>query len=852
MRTNKRIRTVLYGDERLSAAELEVIHTPAMQRLYGLKQLGLADRVYIDASHSRMHHVVGVLEQVNTIVDAIIVNLRRTKNKFQVGPSGSTMHLESGPLAQLVSSRRPVIRFIGLLHDLTHAPFGHTVEDEIRIVESKHDHPKRQAEAFYRLLCQLTAWLSLEASGSDPERFPVMLKPFLSDRSTPADAPVDEIAEALKGLLVTAPPTPRSGPRVSPKQIAEMFVHLDCAMTALTHLEVLHKEQPSEVDFPHTSDYSFQVLVRSAVKNTEFERLLQEYAFSPHRDAYMLDIVGNTVCADLLDYAARDSHYAALRLDYDPNRIAENFTLAQVNSAAYATTHSHYKDELKKIIPSGHTDPFEGNCLRTAISLVSHKYRADIPGELMNLLNVRYYVYERVIYHPTKSAAGAMLGTSLQLLGWRRSSHWVSKGLPPHLRFVGDDVFLHDIRSALDFVLVWMAKFSDAHVLTDDDLRDIANFDQIHNGIVIELLNLRRDQPVGDTRGDLTAAQLLLNGLAARRYLRPVYRALPSTKDADDARLIAQTFQDPDTRYETEREIEGALKKKLPRGTITIHCPPYNAGRKIANVFLTKPVFDPDGTLKGHSVHKLKHIAMLDDNIFHDHEAAVRAVEEMYASMWRLNVYAAPEQFHRYEEIVEAADRIINEKLKSVNELAALSNDPNLRAELDPRAVTRGIGSVDGYDLGPLGETLGRIFDEMVESGAINSIPPELYGSPDSVPAEIKSRIKGALITALANGIKELPERPLGTTPAPARTDKIVLIVKGYIQNVPDADIEQFRFDYGPRFVSLSDTDFGDLSSRLKISVNNSNKIDLLDARHRGTKLLRVRRLIDRLLAEYR
>ena len=75
MRPTKRIRTVLYGDQKLSAAELEVIHTPAMQRLYSLRQLGLTDRVFIDASHSRIHHVVGVLHQIDKLTTAISSNL---------------------------------------------------------------------------------------------------------------------------------------------------------------------------------------------------------------------------------------------------------------------------------------------------------------------------------------------------------------------------------------------------------------------------------------------------------------------------------------------------------------------------------------------------------------------------------------------------------------------------------------------------------------------------------------------------------------------------------------------------------------------------------------------------------
>src|SRR5690348_14940007 len=77
--------TVLYGDQRLSPAELEVLHTPAMQRLHGLRQLGLADRVFIDASHSRIHHVVGVLEQAGKLVSAIAANLERSDRTLRFG-----------------------------------------------------------------------------------------------------------------------------------------------------------------------------------------------------------------------------------------------------------------------------------------------------------------------------------------------------------------------------------------------------------------------------------------------------------------------------------------------------------------------------------------------------------------------------------------------------------------------------------------------------------------------------------------------------------------------------------------------------------------------------------------------
>src|SRR5262245_57583519 len=87
MKAQKRIRTTLYGDQRISGCELEVLHTPSMQRLYGLRQLGLTDRVFIDASHSRLHHVVGVLEQVDKLVSAITANLDKSSRTLRFGAS---------------------------------------------------------------------------------------------------------------------------------------------------------------------------------------------------------------------------------------------------------------------------------------------------------------------------------------------------------------------------------------------------------------------------------------------------------------------------------------------------------------------------------------------------------------------------------------------------------------------------------------------------------------------------------------------------------------------------------------------------------------------------------------------
>ena len=60
----KQIRTRLYGNQQFTRFELEILHTPILQRLYNLKQLGFADRVYADAIHARFNHILGVAEVV--------------------------------------------------------------------------------------------------------------------------------------------------------------------------------------------------------------------------------------------------------------------------------------------------------------------------------------------------------------------------------------------------------------------------------------------------------------------------------------------------------------------------------------------------------------------------------------------------------------------------------------------------------------------------------------------------------------------------------------------------------------------------------------------------------------------
>jgi len=660
----KRVRTLLYDDQRFRPGELDLLHTPALQRLYDLHQLGLTDRVYIDASHSRIHHVVGVMEQAQNLCDSLQENLEASVafRPLKVrDETGQVLAFAFDQLVGLVKDSVPVIRLIALFHDLTHSPYGHTVEDEIELISCKHDEPPRQSEVFLRLVCQYIGWLAIESGHDVPGEIVGLLDPAAQGGPPTSAVVVEFTVGLLRQVTASKPP----GWELPVKDILQLFAHMLRAMTALLHLELLHGESFDEKHVPK-DDYPFQKILRGVVTELAPD-LLDTGKFVPRRDAFMLDLIGNTVCADLFDYAQRDSHFANLKIAYDADRIAENFTLVTWDACQEPGPNAR---------PENPRDPFGGDCIRTAISLYSHKLRIDVPSELMNLLNVRFYLYERVLFHPTKCAAGAMLGTALQLLGDNTSgsSGFLHDGLPKALQHIGDSVFLDYVYHAARLALTATRKAApgiapegpgnEQGVLLDGwNDQALASLgpagDSPHVLIAREIVTGWRGQSPTTAAESIDAGCQLLRRLTSRRFYRPIFRSLPNAHNEvvdKGPEHLAKKFLNPLTRYTAERAIEDAAK--LKRGSIVIHCPRINTARKIANVLLFLPK-DDTGTGE---IRKLREIGGLDREVFGAHEKAINAVEDMYRSMWRLAVYVAPEYLDRWWKIADVAGSVVFKK----------------------------------------------------------------------------------------------------------------------------------------------------------------------------------------------
>ncbi len=100
----KTIRDSIHGDIKLEGFFLELIDTPEIQRLYNIKQLGLAYLVFPGAHHTRFEHSLGTYKIASQAAETLGID------KYE------------GDL----------VKCAALLHDIGHGPFSHTLEFILR------------------------------------------------------------------------------------------------------------------------------------------------------------------------------------------------------------------------------------------------------------------------------------------------------------------------------------------------------------------------------------------------------------------------------------------------------------------------------------------------------------------------------------------------------------------------------------------------------------------------------------------------------------------------------------------------------------------------------------------------
>lgn len=109
MKTPYEIRDPIHGPIGMSREELQIIDSPYVQRLRGIKQTGFAELAFPGATHNRYSHSLGAFHLAGKAFDLIFEDFEWAddveKNRF-----------------------RSYLRMSALLHDIGHGPMSHAIE----------------------------------------------------------------------------------------------------------------------------------------------------------------------------------------------------------------------------------------------------------------------------------------------------------------------------------------------------------------------------------------------------------------------------------------------------------------------------------------------------------------------------------------------------------------------------------------------------------------------------------------------------------------------------------------------------------------------------------------------------
>lgn len=523
----KTITDPVHNDIYLTRLETALIDSPPMQRLRAVRQLGTAHLVYPGAVHSRFSHSIGTLRAAQDLIDAVVdglsgpragdapsllaewrveaqpVPLQEDAAADLTGAPTSSSTAVATTFDRKLAEATVLARLGGLLHDICHVPMGHTVEDDLDILEP-HD---GNAERFDKMWSQIPQELRM-AMGED-------------------------LAKELRPLI-------------------------------------LSKE-----------------------KDTNGEPVFKT---EQSRYPFVTDIVGNTICADLMDYLRRDHLYCGLPFDVG-SRFVDNF---------YVTSNA------ERIRPQR---------MAITVSRAGH-VRHDILTELGKYLRYRYELSERVLYHHAKVAADAMVG---KLLDMWKDALWVDGALAAHdgtsiIEQAGDVTKVRD-------VVVAAAGEAAAHAL-DVDVRDQIESTFLSwgdDGLLTWIRNEAADRAgagaAGHSRYQAIAS---LAGMISNRNLFKAIGKADSGADQAEAGALYKRYKDPDVRRALEKEA--GVFAGIDRGWNVVVWVPAPAMRpKVAQVLVNL----------NDRVAPLANVEEINDD--------VEATVDLHRKLWGAGIYVHPD-----------------------------------------------------------------------------------------------------------------------------------------------------------------------------------------------------------------
>lgn len=254
---------------------------------------------------------------------------------------------------------------------------------------------------------------------------------------------------------------------------------------------------------------------------------------------YIADIVGNTLCADLLDYLERDMFFCGLR-ERTGDRAIKYLSILRLKRTSsedeeeeYSVLDKDTKDAVRRVVLLAYRLERQHGPQRT-FQVVE---KPDVLSEAIDLLRCRFTLAEKVYFHRTKTAGAAMLISSM---------------------------------AQSDF------KLRDIYELTDEEF-------------VHKLANIE-DNP----RARTLARQYQRRNL----YKAPYYIAYREESEGDPQskklwRGVYEKYRKSEERRKLENQIEECCG--LPAGSVAVYCPEKEMNIKQFNMLVQSR---PQGEVK--------------------------------------------------------------------------------------------------------------------------------------------------------------------------------------------------------------------------------------------------------------
>jgi HD superfamily phosphohydrolase len=289
----------------------------------------------------------------------------------------------------------------------------------------------------------------------------------------------------------------------------------------------------------------------------EDDRKIPEQARFESKYPFVTDIVGNTICADLIDYIQRDHLATGLPLALG-NRFANDFYVTSKNEV-------HWPQRMVvRVSRHGHI-------------------RRDAITELVKYLRYRYELSERVLYHHAKVAADAMIGKLLEM--WR-DSLWVdlvNQNRPALLADPADGADVAKLRSKVEIEGDGLDKVLDGKV--QDILEQ--EFTRWSDDGLLEHLALEAEQASAANRPG-AKRQVGISRLSRMVLNRELFKTLGrAASDADlaSAKSTYKLFGSPEARRRLE-QTAARFAGIRPRWKLVLWVPSPKMRMKVADVLV--------------------------------------------------------------------------------------------------------------------------------------------------------------------------------------------------------------------------------------------------------------------------